>query len=314
MSYFDRRFPVNAMCALKRLSSKRVGWWPDLLSSWAPSGSPGVLRLAIRNGYMNFYSKGQSIARIDFDGHSASPTMHIHEKYVKKHPDGGQIYFTLTDNEGRDEDGRLVPWGGPEMLQKWTENSSKHSGKEKCCIETLVQKSPKVIDLEMGLPAFDDRKSALRMDLVSLEGTSHDIRIVFWEAKMIGDSRLRSETHQPKVFDQIEAYRSYLAETTRKKQVAAAYRNCCLIIRDLHEMASGLEMSHPIDPLIVAAAESDDLHVEETSRLIIFEDGKKRDETAWQEHLEVLRRKVSVAIVDESSIGMSIESISRCGG
>ena len=100
MSYFDRRFPVNAMCALKRLSSKRAGWWPDLLSSWAPSGSPGVLRLAIRNGYMNFYSKGQSIARIDFDGHSASPTMHIHEKYVKNVPTEDRYISRLPTTKG----------------------------------------------------------------------------------------------------------------------------------------------------------------------------------------------------------------------
>ena len=167
----------------------------------------------------------------------------------------------------------------------------------------------------MGLPAFGDRKSPLRIDLVSLEGTSNDIRLVFWEAKMIGDSRLRSRTHQPKVFEQMDNYRCYLAETTRKKQVADAYQNCCLNICNLHKMASRLGMSHPIDPLIVAAAESDVLHVEQTPRLVIFEDGKKRDETAWQEHLEVLCRKEIVTIVDENSAAdLPLESIPRCGG
>ena len=198
------------------------------------------MRLAIRNNYMNFYSKGQSIARITFGRGGASPTMRIHEKYVKEFSDGGQRYIKLTDREGRDPDGCLVTWGGPEMLNQWINNSRKYSGREKRHIEFLVQHSPKVIDLEMGLPAFGDRKTSLRMDLVSLEGTPDDIRLVFWEAKMIGDSRLRSRTQQPKVFEQINAYRSYLADPTRKKRVELAYRQCCRIICDIHKLASGL--------------------------------------------------------------------------
>ena len=309
-----RCLPCNAMGALNQLCSSQASWWPDLLSNWAPSGSSGHLRLAIRDRYMNFYAKGQSVARINFGRGGASPTMSIHQKYVCSSTDGGQRYIKLSGEEGRDADGRPVTWGGPEMLTKWISKSHCYTSTEKCRIESLVEQSPKVIDLEMGLPAFGERKSPLRIDLVSLEGTSDDIRLVFWEAKMIRDSRLRSRTRQPRVFEQMDAYRSYLAEATRKQQVADAYRNCCRIVRDLHEMASGLGMSHPIDPLIVAAAETDSLHVEETPRLIIFDDGGKRDETAWQEHLEVLCREEIVTIVDENSVGLPLESIPRRGG
>ena len=315
VSNFARRLPDKGMAVLERLTSKRSGWWPDLLASWAPSGSPGELRLAIRNGYMNFYSNGQSIARITFGRGGTTPTMHIHEKYVKKISDGGQRYVTLTDKEGRNADGRPVTWGGPEMLKEWVRNSCKHSGKEKRHIESLVQQSPRVIDLEMGLPAFGDRKTALRMDLVSLESTRDDIRLVFWEAKMIGDSRLRSITHQPKVFEQINAYRSYLADPTRKAQVAKAYQQCCGIIHDLYKLASCVGMTHPLDPLIKAAADpSCRLEIEETPRLVVFEDGKPRVEDAWQTHLKVLCHKASVTIIDKSSIGVPLELIPRCGG
>ena len=271
------------------------------------------------------------------------------------------------------------------MLQEWIRRSSDYRGPEKRCIDSLVGHSPKLIDLEMGLPAFDGRDSALRMDIVSLEGTFDDLRLVFWEAKMIGNTGLRSSTGKPKVFlliheaqqgcrdatyepsrfpvavpypsphratpayvvvtssdldtsrnkasvsglswiskkvfDQIDAYRLYLADQERKRRVAKAYANCCNIICKLHEMASCVGMSHPIDPLIKAAAKADSLsleesplNVEEIPRLVIFDDRKKRNEAVWQEHLEVLRRKVSVAIVDENSIGIPIESIPRCGG
>ena len=70
-------------------------------------------------------------------------------------------------------------------------------------------------------------------------------------------------------------------------------------------------MPHPLDPLIAAAAKSDALDVEETPRLVIFEDGKKRDENAWQKHLKVLLGKVNVTIVDKGSLGLPIEAIMR---
>ena len=313
MSEFHRRLPDHAMCALKRLSSNRAGWWPDLLACWAPSGSSGDLRLAIRNRSMNFYAKGQSVARITFGQGGKSPTMSIHEKYVNPSSLGGQRYVRLGGEEGRDSDGGPVTWSGPEMLKKWIRNTHEHSGPEKRCIETLVQQSPKVIDLEMGLPAFGGRKSPLRMDLVALEGSRDSIRLVFWEAKMISDVRLRSRKHQPRVFEQIEAYRSYLADPTRREQVAKAYRQCCGILRDIHKLASCNGMTHPLDPLITAAADSDRLKVEETPRLVIFEDGNDRDERAWLPHLEVLCSKVSVTIVDKNTIGVPLESIPRCG-
>ena len=311
---FDRCLPCNAMGALNQLCSSQVSWWPDLLSNWAPSGSSGKLRIAIRKRTINFYAKGQSVARITFGQGGKHPTMYIHEKYVKRAPSGEQKYIKLMKEEGRDQDGGSVTWGGSEMLKEWIRKSRRHVSSEKCCIDTLVGHSPKVIDLEMGLPAFGGRKSPLQMDLVSLESTSDDICLVFWEGKMISDSRLRSSNGEPKVFDQIDAYHSYLADPDRAKEVAKAYIACCKIICDLHGMAKHVGMTHPIDPLIEMAAEASSLTVEKTPRLVVFDNYRKRRESAWQEHLKVLRSRVSVAIVDKQSEGMPLESIPRLGG
>ena len=240
--------------------------------------------------------------------------MSIHEKYVMKSPSEKQKYIKLKEDEGSDKDGRPVAWGGSNMLQHWTSNSKCYRTKEKRCIDTLVGHSPKVIDLEMGLPAFENRTSSLRMDLVSLEITSEGIRLVFWEGKMISDSRLRSNKGEPKVFEQIDAYHSYLADPDRAKEVAEAYITCCKIICDFHEMAKHVGMTHPIDPLIEMAAKASSLTVEKTPRLVVFDNYKKRRESAWQKHLEVLRSRVSVAIVDKQSEDMPLESIPRLGG
>ena len=296
MTDFRRRLPSKSWNTLQRLASNGTRWWPDLLAQWAPSGSPGGLRLAVRNGYMNFYSKGQSIAKISFGSGGTSPTMRIHEKYVRK-CSKGQRYIKFIDDIGHDPDGRSVEWGGPSVLQDWISNSFEYSGPEKRCIDTLVAASPRVIDLEMGLPALGDRKSALRMDMVALEGTEEDIRLVFWEAKMIGDKRLRSRDFEPEVFKQIEYYCEHLSVDSRRQQVATAYRKCCKIICDLHEMAGRVRNVGPLDPLIRAAAKSDgNLSVDVAPKLVIFDDGKKRDEAAWQEHLQVLCGKLRVGL------------------
>ena len=296
MSDFQRRLPEKSMSELEKLVSNGTGWWPDLLAEWAPSGSQGELRLAIRNRYLNLYSKGQSIAKVSFGRGGASPTMRIHEKYVKGSSDGGQRYISLTGDTGRDPDGRLVDWGGRRMLRTWIDNSCHYSGPEKRCIDALVAASPKVIDVEMGLPAFCGRKTALRIDIVALEGTPDDVRLVFWEAKMIGDSRLRSKNGTPKVFEQIEEYQRYLRAANPREQVTKAYRNCCKIICDLHAMAG---INIPLDPLVVAVGDGASLEVCRTPRLVIFDDGKKRDVDAWTKQLEVLYGRVPVAVVEQ---------------
>ena len=306
------------MGELKKLVARGKGWWPDLLAQWGPSGSLGELRVGVRNGYMNFYSKGQSIAKVSFGRGGATPTMRIHKKYVKKSSDGGQRYIKLTGDVGRDPDGQRVDWGGPKMLRTWVGNSRKYSGPEKRCIDELVGVSPKVIDLEMGLPAFGDRKTALRLDIVALEGTPEDIRLVFWEAKMIEDKRLRSKHETPRVLsEQIDPYQRYLEDPNRRQQVTEAYRRCCRTIHKLHEMAAHVGMTRPLDRLVVAAGKPDSrLEIDCTPRLVIFDEGKKRNERseeAWRKHLEVLRRKVRVAIVEQAPIRDPLETLRTFG-
>src|SRR5688572_21749886 len=90
MTIFGRNFPVE------RLSGavlEQNGWFCDLLRHWQPAGDtvgkdwhapeedPTQLRLAIRDGYLNFYRAGQSVARVGFDGGKKLQAK-IHKKYV----------------------------------------------------------------------------------------------------------------------------------------------------------------------------------------------------------------------------------------
>lgn len=294
MGTFDRRLPEKSWDALEALMAK-VSWWPDLLKQWAPSGSGGGLRLAIRDGRLNFYLDGQSIAEIRFGLGGHKPTLRVHHKYVISHADG-QKYWKCSGESGLDISGHQVRWGGPDMLQKWMSNSRCYGGEEKRCIEKVLATSPKVIDLEMGLPAFKEPKTALRMDIVALEPTTHKIRLVFWEAKMIGDKRLRSKT-KPEVLRQIRDYRSYLNNETRRQDIIRAYRESCSIMRKLHGMASRVTEIGSLDPVILAATEPDVcMEIEDLPRLLVFDDGKNRRKDRWQGHLRALCEEVPVVV------------------
>ena len=200
MAAFDRRLSDKALDALARMAEDGGGnWWRDLLSLWAPSGHEGELRLAIRDGSLNFYSCGQSLARITL-ARDGGPTLSVHAKYVTGRSEGPQEYVALRAGEGRDANGAVCAWGGPEMLRAWVANSARHRGVEKRHVEKAVADTPTVIDLEVGLPAGGAQDTALRMDMVALERRGDAIRVVFWEAKMIGDKRrLRSKTFEPEV-------------------------------------------------------------------------------------------------------------------
>lgn len=297
MSEFDRQLSDAAKRALADMSCDEGGnWWRDLLSMWAPSGHEGGLRLAIRNGYMNFYSCGQSIARIEFDRKGA-PKLYVHRKYVTGSPDGGQSYVKLLAGQGCDRGGEICAWGGAATLSSWIENSVKHRGPEKCAVEAAVAEMPTVIDLEMGLPASEGQKTPLRMDMVALERTAGGIQIVFWEAKMIGDGRLRSET-TPKVFKQVEAYERFLGDARNRQRVIGAYRRTCKLLRDLNVVAQKIAHTPPIDDLIFEAARDESpLDVALTPRLLVFDDGAKRSEKAWQKHLSILEERIPVTVV-----------------
>lgn len=301
MSEFDRQLSFEARETLAEMAcDDRPNWWRDLLSLWAPSGHEGTLRLAIRNGSMNFYSCGQSIALIEF-GRKGTPKLTVHRKYVSGSPDGGQDHVKLRAGQGCDRQGKICAWGGASMLHSWIANSVKHRGPEKCNIEKVVAQMPTVIDLEMGLPASKGQKAPLRMDMVALERTGDGIQIVFWEAKMISDGRLRSRT-TPKVFEQVEAYERFLADDRNRRCVVEAYRRTCKLLRNFNVVAQEIAHVPPVDNLIVEAAGDDGrLDAALTPRLLIFDDGAKRDENVWQGHLLRLSERMPVTVVPPRS-------------
>lgn len=307
---------INALWALTKQPQR--SWWQDLLQSWAPSGSPlngqRQLRLAIRDGYLNFYHRGQSVARVSLDG-LGHPRLEVHHKYVFDDA-SGQAYMTLSDRDVRYKSGNnsKAPYQGLRTIAEWTKRADSYSGYEKAGVECVVAANPNVIDLEMGIPWWPeqaedagtperDGKYAPRMDMIALEnGSNGHVNVVFWEAKTLRDSRLRSKTN-PEVIRQLALYHAYLNRPVYRDAVAKAYSETCKLLETFHKMATELPGESELPPLgdlvsrIASGGESP--VVDPVPRLLIFpaelEVGKfEQPVSTWSNHFARLTSEYPV--------------------
>lgn len=313
---------IDRINALGELAcSSEDHWWKDLLSLWRPSGvDAGVygLRLAVRNGYMNFYRNGQSIACVKVDS-KGMPSATTHVKYLGI---VGQGYARLQDrtihwgtgvqeSEGRE-------YGGLEELKQWIQvvdrgqrEDGRHgfSGAEKVGVDKLVAANSNVIDLEMGIPAWGKRKAASRIDLVTIEPGAKKQNIVFWEVKLVTDGRIRSHAdvvrdEKPEVLRQLSAYREFLKAENHVELVAKAYSTAAKLLVELRAMADSLGEVHPLGANILAAASASELGVDCGPRLVVLNQ-KSANQSAWAVHADKLK-KVGVVLTVIEECGPSV--------
>lgn len=279
---FGRRFDLEAA------SRCEAEWWFDLLRLWRPSGVEAGrhgLRLAVRDGYLNFYRKGQSVGRIEVkDGELAS---HIHAKYVwpEQRTTLGSEYLRLQGNTLFRRKEPVADYAGVGTLTGWIEAAEAFwLGKEKQAVDEVLDHTDNIIDLEMGQPG-----TALRMDMVAVERDAQGLWVAFWEAKRARDSRVRcradldafSEETSPHVLGQLRDYRRFIEGAGNSDLVAAAYSRAAHVLCELRKLADSIGQTFPLAPEIVAAANNGDLLVRPNARLLIFDDDPT--DHAWRE-------------------------------
>jgi hypothetical protein len=281
MSKFNREFDVDR--ADEALRAPENAWFKDLLRHWRPGGdvqgvtsAQGVpadhLRLAIRDGYLNFYRAGQSVANVRIVRNRLQ--WEIHNKYVYG-PDKGrnQDCVKVTDGRFKNQDGADVEYRS-DLLQGWILNANAYTDREKLFVDDLVAHRAGAIDLEAGLPADTEpgaEKSAPRMDLVTVEPCCDHYRLAFWEIKLVDnqEARCKNAAEAPKVIRQLEKYEKWLAKN--RKLVCDAYRRCCRDLVKLHRIAKALNPAIPeLGAAIIAVGQkSAPLCLDGTPRLII---------------------------------------------
>lgn len=278
---FGRSFDISVAVR------SRDKWWTDLLRLWRPAGVEAGehgLRLAVRDGYLNFYRKGQSVGRIEVTP-AGELTSYIHAKYVwpEQRAALGSEYLRLQGDTLFRRQEPVARYEGAATLLAWIKTAESWSGKEKCAIDDVLDVTDNIIDLEMGQPG-----TALRMDMVAVERDGDGLWVAFWEAKRARDSRVRcraeldeiSDITAPHVLGQLRAYRDFIETEGNQQLVAAAYRNAAKVMVELRRCADAAGAIHPLATEIIAAANSNDLLVRPNARLLIFDDDPK--DHAWR--------------------------------
>jgi hypothetical protein len=270
-------------------TSAEPHWFKDLLFLWRPSGySSGELglRLAIRNGYLNFYRLGQSVARVACVRKEL--VAYVHYKYVLGDLPGysGPLYLRLNANGVFSPEALGAAYEGSTTLNQWVGKAGAYAGVEKKIVDQLVEKNDHVVDLEMAIPAWALRKTAVRMDLVAIE----DGTVVFWEVKTILNSEICCEAafeedRFPHVLKQLSNYRVFLEENSHIELVESAYRNTAKILVDLRALADKYEIGPTLElgQSIKDASKAQRLDVARLAALVVvgLPAGDKRAKQAW---------------------------------
>jgi hypothetical protein len=279
-------------------------WWHDLVTRTCRPGErchESGLRLAIRGGYVNFYHRGQSVAKVTLV--SGEPRFEIHSKYVftEENKDGHAVIHGDSMTAIHKSDKQLnQTYVGSETLDKWiatTKRLKEEKNIEKQFVDNVVGANGSVIDLEATF-SFGNRCTR-RFDMVALEEADEGVSLVFWEAKLSSDDRCRAEKESvPEVMNQIEDYRSILSDSAREDSIIKAYVTVCKLLVQFAAL-----QGHPVDPLVaMVATGAKTLHLDPEPRLLLWYDAPKDKSQVWEGHRKKLAALgVTMQQMDEQS-------------
>jgi hypothetical protein len=343
---FKRGLRDEAMLGLEQLASASGdNWWKELLRRWTPSGCGEGLRLAIRSNTLDFYHRGNCLAHVAFKqgrrGEPASAYVKCHVQYIFQGEVAGQkqAVFDAQDGLWRHE-GFAKRRSFDQILhyiQNWkgdfTPKRKRRKPSEKAGVDAIVGSSQNVIDLEMALPAWEKQKSALRMDLVSLEQAGNKVQIAFWEAKTFDDKRLRGKEKEPEVIvqllgdgDERPGYVGYVKYDDHEATIKRAYAATCFIITRFHEMkrsiVGGSASPSTLHPLVIEVAQlaylpeeqiQEKLIVKSLPSLVVYSDGGKiiAKDTSWRRHEVAIRARAIEILIEQNSKDIILPDVTR---
>ncbi len=213
---WDRANPGNAVRAL-------FDRW--CLPGHEPDGQR-MLRLCVRDGSLNFYAMGQSVAKLNCLKSGASAEIAVaYLEGVEKPPHRADGLGSQTLSKEM-----LADPGTADRVHTWTRTALTYAGAEKLFVDDLVSRHPNAIDLEMGLPNYGSM-----MDLVIAQEGDDGLEIAFWEVKTAANDELRRREGDAKVVSQIRRYRDWVYIDGNVEAVQAACRSTASILLRFHE-------------------------------------------------------------------------------
>jgi hypothetical protein len=302
MTEFKRYLSPQLIGALNKLADPLapLNWWQDVLDS-------NDLHIAVRGGYLNAYSQGQSIFKIGAENGTGldtegNPVVSINYKYLLKpsRPPGKRyIRFTGKSFLINPHEVICTDYEPDRTLNRLIDAASPYTSEEKKGVHVIARKNPTVVDLEIAFTqtgeAEEDAK-ALRIDLAALHPDgAGKAKLVFYEAKRADDKRLRAgPTGEPEVVKQMESYDKFLYE--HAADLAKAYQDVCATLVKL--CSRGSRALPELIKEVGAEPPARTLSVDPVARLLVFgfdEDQKKGD--IFRRHIEALQDRLKRPVV-----------------
>lgn len=278
-SKFDRGISDEFVGALRNW--KR---WEEIISD-------RDLFVGIRKEYINIYFQGCSILKISHKEELLK--FETHYKYLVrpnlKNP------LVSWDGEGPAVKDRVNEILIHEFdLDSLKKSSSWYAEAEKEGVHSILKSNRNVLDVEVALSHESEvgtgsedqntkgRRVADRIDFAAIRRKDAKVCIVFFEAKRFDDSELRSWKHEPRVFEQIRKYETFIKNN--QADIRTSYGRVC---KNLVKLVPPNRYA----PLVKEVAESPELlTVDSDVRLVVFGyDADQGRGEVWKEHKNTLR-------------------------
>jgi hypothetical protein len=275
MTAFGRSLDERALEALEDAAAPgQAGhWWRDLLRLWRPSGTDSGgdgLRLAVRNGYVDFYRGGRSLARVSVV-RGAGPVLAARARWVLSAQDRaflqGAEFATLTGPNAllRRNAKTALAYDGVETLKAWIEAADDDPGDppRRLLDELLgLPANDGVIDLDTGLPARAGQAAAPAVDLAAIGRRRGELTVFLAE---VGTREF------PEIPGQTADYGDVLAAPGQRALVGRQYADCARLLVRLRAMADRVGPARRLGRTILDAAWCERLEVAEPAIRIVLD-------------------------------------------
>lgn len=274
MAEFKRGIRKHGMIDALADLATRPGWWRDVLQDKS-------LVIGVRDDYLNVYWRGQSIFKVEMKHDRIIAT--THPKYLLDPNISGQVALDTETGafalDGLDALTRTYVPG--ETLPKLKKAAGLFAGDEKAGVQAIVNANPHVVDVEIAFPAEPGSRSAPRIDIATFNETETGVKLMFWEAKVLGNPELRT-SGEKNVVKQIETYRARLAQDPG--QVIETYRTIAANLAAIAGMSGGARM---LADAVRKVAEGAPLTLSSPPdvRLIVYGFDKDQRDGAWKKLL-----------------------------
>ena len=274
MAEFKRGIRKKGMIEALAALATKGSWWRDVLKDRS-------LIIGVRDDYLNVYWRGQSIFKVEMKQERIIAT--THPKYLLDPDLSGQVALdTETGAFAVDDLDALTRTYVPgETLGKLKRAASLFAGDEKEGVQAIVNANPHVVDVEIAFPAQSGSHSVPRIDIATFNEAGDGVKLVFWEAKVLGNAELRA-SGEKNVVRQIENYRTVLA--AQAPNVIDSYG---VIARNLDAIAKMSSGTRSIAPTVSKVAEGASLTLSSPPdvRLIVYGFDKDQRDGAWKKLL-----------------------------